>query len=420
MAPGRTQTAERYAAIRAATSALTEGLTAEDMAVQSMPDVSPTKWHLAHTTWFFETFVLAPFATDHRAFDPRFAYLFNSYYEAAGPRHARPARGLVTRPGVDEVRRYRTAVDNGVAALIEHADDNLWTTLAGRIELGLHHEQQHQELMLMDIKHVFSCNPYPPAYRESPQAAAPAAAEPLTWFRLDGGLQQIGHADDDGFAFDCETPRHKVWLEPFRLASRTVTESEYLAFMADGGYRRPELWLSDGWATVQAEGWQAPLYWQRRHNTWRILTLHGWRSPDATTPVCHVSYFEAAAYAAWAGARLPTEAEWEVAAAAVPVDGHFADSGNLHPGPSPAPNGHPAALFGDVWEWTASPFTPYPGFRAAEGALGEYNGKFMANQMVLRGGACVTPPGHLRASYRNFFYPAQRWPFTGIRMARDD
>ena len=419
MAPGRAETAGRYGAIRATTLALTGGLTAEDMAVQSMPDVSPTKWHLAHTTWFFETFVLAPFAADHRPFDSRFAYLFNSYYEAAGPRHARPARGLVTRPDVAEIRRYRTAVDDGIAALIERADDNLWSTLAARIELGLQHEQQHQELMLMDIKHVFSCNPYPPAYREPPPASAPAAAQPLAWFAYEGGLREIGHDPGDGFAFDCESPRHKVWLEPFRLASRTVTEGEYLAFMADGGYRRPEFWLSDGWATVQAEGWQAPLYWRRRDDGWQILTLHGRRAPDGATPVCHVSFFEAAAYAAWAGARLPTEAEWETAAASVPVAGHFADREPLHPSPSPPPDGHPAALFGDVWEWTASPFTPYPGFRAADGALGEYNGKFMASQMVLRGGACVTPPGHLRASYRNFFYPAQRWPFAGIRLARN-
>jgi ergothioneine biosynthesis protein EgtB len=413
------EAARRYGVVRAMTDALAAGLSAEDMAIQSMPDVSPTKWHLAHTSWFFETLVAAPYIEGHTPFDERFGFCFNSYYEALGARQPRPERGLLSRPSIDEVRRYRAHVDERVLRLIASGGGNRWPEIAARLELGLQHEQQHQELILMDIKHVFSCNPFPPAYRPRREKAK-ATAAPLAWFAYPGGLHEIGHRGD-GFAFDNEEPRHRVWLEPYRLASRPVTAGEYAEFIADGGYRRPEFWLSDGWATVRAQAWQAPLYWRVADGGWALFTLHGIEPLDPSVPVCHVSYYEAAAYAAWAGKRLPTEAEWEVAAAALNPSGHFlADADNeLHPRASAAADGAPAAMFGDVWEWTSSAYSPYPGFRAAPGAIGEYNGKFMVGQMVLRGGACVTPAGHLRASYRNFFPPAARWVFAGIRLAED-
>ena len=416
---------DRYSDIRATTVALAAPLDPEDMVLQSMPDVSPTKWHLAHTTWFFEQFVLGAYQADHAAHDPQFGYLFNSYYEAVGPRHPRPQRGLLSRPNVSQVLAYRGGIDAAMTKLIDRADANVWSEVAERIELGLHHEQQHQELLLMDIKHVFSCHPFPPAY----VAALPPpvlTAEPLRWFDFSGGLYEIGATANGSFAFDCEGPRHKVWLDAFQLASRPVTAGEYLEFIADGGYRRSEFWLSEGWALAQAEGWTAPLYWRRQADLsadtpagWSQVTLHGMQPIDPALPVCHVSYFEAAAYAAWTGKRLPTEAEWEFAARDAPLDGHFIQPGRLHPEASPACESYPSALYGDVWEWTASPFTAYPGFRPATGAIGEYNGKFMINQMVLRGGACVTPAGHIRPTYRNFFPPAARWAFSGIRLAAD-
>lgn len=403
----------RYDAVRARTLNLTRGLTAEDQQVQSMADVSPTKWHLAHTTWFFEIFVVRAADPAAEPVDAAYDRLFNSYYEAIGERVARPDRGLITRPTLDQVRDYRARIDAAVGRLFEAGvfDD---AGLAAQMELGLNHEEQHQELMLMDIKHVLSVNPLRPAYARP----APAAVEPgrdAGWLRFEGGLVEIG-AEGEGFAFDNERPRMKVWLEPFRLSDRLVTASEWIAFIEDGGYRRPELWLSDGLAQCRAEDWRAPLYWSEGDDGWRVFTLTGERAVQPDEPVCHVSLYEADAYARWAGARLPTEAEWEAAARTGPVAAD--DAEGLHP----ARAGKSAGLrqmTGAAWQWTASAYAPYRGFRAEAGALGEYNGKFMINQAVLRGGACVTPPGHARVSYRNFYPPGARWPFTGVRLAAD-
>ncbi len=424
--------AERYAAVRAATDWLAEPLSPEDAAVQAMPDASPAKWHLAHTSWFFETFVLAPAVPGFRPFHPHFRVLFNSYYNSIGAMHPRAERGLVTRPGLAEVRAYRRHVDGEMARLLERG--GLSPELASLVEIGLQHEQQHQELILTDLKYLLSRNPLLPVYRERPsgEEPRPGAPAPLAWRRVAGGLREIGFAGS-GFAFDNEGPRHRVYLTPFELASRLVTAGEYAEFMADGGYRRPELWLSDGWAEIRARGLAAPLYWNdggdERDGRTAAFTLAGERPVDPAEPVCHVSYYEADAYARWAGARLPTEAEWEVAAAEIPVAGNFVESRRLHPAPAQIdrpggaerPAGGPALaqLYGDVWEWTASPYVAYPGYRPAEGALGEYNGKFMSNQMVLRGGSCATPASHVRPTYRNFFPPAARWQFSGIRLARD-
>ncbi|HVI76498.1 MAG TPA: ergothioneine biosynthesis protein EgtB [Anaeromyxobacteraceae bacterium] len=403
----------RYQAVRARTEALCEPLTPEDMVVQSMPDASPAKWHLAHTTWFFETFLLAPRERGFAPFHPGYGYLFNSYYDTVGPRHARPKRGLLTRPPLDEVRTYRREIDARVLALAEAGLDPDGEAV---LELGLHHEQQHQELLLTDVKHAFSENPLRPAYA-APLAAPGRPAPPLAWVEHEGGLLEIGHGGA-GFAFDNEGPRHRVWLEPFAIASRAVTCGEYLAFIEDGGYRRPELWLSDGFAAAVANGWGAPLYWQRAGgDRWTVFTLRGQRSLDPAEPVAHVSFYEADAYARWAGARLPSEAEWEVAAHGAVEDGAFADVGRYHP--AVAGERRPAQLLGDVWEWTRSAYEPYPGFCPAPGALGEYNGKFMVNQLVLRGGSCATPAGHVRTTYRNFFYPEARWQFSGLRLCRE-
>jgi ergothioneine biosynthesis protein EgtB len=413
---------DRFTTVRSDSEALAVNLTPEDQAIQSMPDASPTKWHLAHTTWFFETFILNRLDPDYRVFDPAFAYLFNSYYEAVGPRHPRPERGLLSRPTGDIIGAYRDHVGAAIGRFVERVREPVWHQAAPLLELGLHHEQQHQELILMDIKHVFSINPLLPAYQApQPQIAAPAA--PLDWVEAAGGLVEIGHRGP-GFAFDSETPRHKVWLEPFRIATRPVTCGEFLEFIEAGGYRRPEYWLSDGWATVREQGWEAPLYWLCDRSDWSLFTLSGLRRLNPAEPVCHVSFFEADAFAKWAGKRLPTEAEWEIAADGVPVSGNFADRRLFHPCAESAPAATdgtpiPRQMFGDVWEWTASPYIPYPRFRAAAGAVGEYNGKFMCNQMVLRGGAAVTPTGHVRASYRNFFPPSARWAFAGLRLAED-
>jgi ergothioneine biosynthesis protein EgtB len=413
---------DQFAAVRGDSEALAVNLTPEDQAIQSMPDASPTKWHLAHTTWFFETFILSRLDPGYRVFDPAFAYLFNSYYEAVGPRHPRPERGLLSRPTGDIIGAYRDHVGAAIGRFVERAPEPVWHQAAPLLELGLHHEQQHQELILMDIKHVFSINPLLPAYQApQPQIAAPVA--PLDWIEVAGGLVEIGHRGS-GFAFDNETPRHKVWLDPFRLATRPVTCGEFLEFVEAGGYRMPEFWLSDGWATVREEGWEAPFYWLRDGSGWSLFTLSGLRRLNPAEPVCHVSFFEADAFAKWAGKRLPTEAEWETAAEGVSVSGNFADRRLFHPGAegaAAAANDRliPHQMFGDVWEWTASPYIPYPRFRAAAGAVGEYNGKFMCNQMVLRGGAAVTPAGHVRASYRNFFPPSARWAFAGLRLAED-
>jgi formylglycine-generating enzyme required for sulfatase activity len=486
---------QRYRAVRACTLRLAEPLSAEDCAIQSMPDVSPTRWHLAHTTWFFETFVLARAPRGHRAFDPAFAYLFNSYYDAVGPQYPRARRGLLSRPSTAEVLAYRSAVDAQLPALLEQLDPRRERDqeLLRAVELGLHHEQQHQELILTDIKHVLSVNPLRPAYRPRgepgssdgptargeeaaagrapaadgapagaaatdgawaarPDGACPGAAPvqpPLSWHGVDAGLHRIGDAGA-AFAFDNERPRHRVFLEPFELASRLVTNGEYAQFIEDGGYQRPELWLADGWAKAQAEGWRAPLYWTdgeprgagqaapasrrqaadpaaRRRDAARAglpppryeFTLAGLLPLDPSAPVCHVSYYEADAYARWAGARLPTEQEWEVLAPRSAAPGAFVEDGCLHPRPAAAAAARELTqMLGDAWEWTSSAYSPYPGYRPPAGALGEYNGKFMCNQQVLRGGSCATSRGHIRITYRNFFYPDARWQLAGIRLAR--
>ncbi len=399
---------ERYRAVRRQTEALCAPLEEEDYGVQTMPEVSPPKWHLAHTTWFFETFLLEPFLPGYLPFHPAFGDLFNSYYEGVGTPFPRPRRGWLSRPTVEEVYRYRAHVDEAMVGLVEQGPPGL-------IELGLNHEQQHQELILTDILHNFAQNPLYPAYRALPWEGLPPPP-PLVWVERAGGMASIGHGGE-GFAFDNEGPRHRVLLEDHLLASRLITCGEYLAFMEDGGYRRPEFWLSDGWQSVREGGWEAPLYWERREGRWWHMTLGGLRPVDENAPVSHVSYYEADAYARWAGARLPTEAEWEAAAQALPVEGNFQEAGTLRPLP---PTGEGLTqLYGDLWEWTSSPYTPYPGYRPPEGAVGEYNGKFMCNQMVLRGGSFATPAAHIRPSYRNFFYPHDRWQFSGIRLARD-
>jgi len=420
---------DAYRVTRALSEALASPLSAEDQGVQSMPDASPAKWHLAHTTWFFETFLLAPFLPHWQPYDPRWGFLFNSYYEAVGARHPRPQRGLLTRPSVEEIARYRSAVDQAMADLLA-GPAGAKADVAALVRLGINHEQQHQELLLTDILHAFSCNPLLPAYRSMPLPAAPRQGtqrqEPAGWVSHPGGLREVGHAGR-GFAFDNESPRHTVFLRPFRLAGRPVSNGDWLAFIGEDGYRRPELWLSDGWAAVQAEGWRAPLYWEPDGaGGWRTMTLRGLQALDPEAPVCHVSFYEADAFARWAGKRLPTEGEWEVAAAGAPVAGNLVDPqapelSPLQPRPaSLAGAGElPRQLFGDVWEWTQSAYAPYPGFRPAAGAVGEYNGKFMCNQMVLRGGSCATPAGHVRATYRNFFYPHQRWQFSGLRLVED-
>jgi ergothioneine biosynthesis protein EgtB len=413
---GRVAVRHKFAAVRGESETLASRLTPEDQSIQSMPDVSPTKWHLAHTTWFFETFILVRFDPAYRVFDPAFHYLFNSYYEAEGPRHPRPQRGLLSRPSCADVAAYREHVEAAMTKLIDGAPEEMWAEVAPLIELGLHHEQQHQELILMDIKHVFSINPLLPAYQPPRRRSSGVATEP-EWVEFRGGLVKIGH-ESEGFAFDNETPRHRVWLEPFRLANRPVTCGEFAEFIAAGGYGEPEFWLSEGWATVQQQGWEAPAYWRATDGGWRIFTLSGEKRLDPAEPVVHVSFYEADAYAKWAGKRLPTEAEWEVAAEDVPLTGNLADSRRYHPA---ADAGGPGLrqMIGDVWEWTASPYSPYPRFRAVSGAIGEYNGKFMSNQMVLRGGAAVTPGGHIRSTYRNFFPPSARWAFSGLRLAED-
>ncbi len=410
----------RYRAIRARTEALAAPLTAEDQTVQSMSDASPTKWHRAHTSWFFEEFLLKPFARGYRAFDPAYGYLFNSYYEGAGARHPRPARGLLSRPGIGEIARYRAHIDEALESLIARSGDADWTEIAPLLELGLNHEEQHQELILMDIKHVFASSPLDPVYAK-PAPSMRRSAAPLEFREFDEGLREIGHRGA-GFAFDNEGPRHKVWLDAYRLGSRLATNGEYLAFIEDGGYRTPALWLSEGWSTVQQAGWEAPLYWRRDDGAWTIFTLAGRRPIDRDEPVCHVSYYEADAFARWSGKRLPSEAEWETAAAetGIAMTGNLMDRGRLHPEPAGATRaGTLDQMIGDAWEWTASAYAAYPGFRPLAGTIGEYNGKFMSNQMVLRGGAAVTPEGHVRLSYRNFFPPGSRWAFGGIRLAED-
>jgi ergothioneine biosynthesis protein EgtB len=406
-----------YLRVRAVTVAMTDGLSEEDCLIQSMPDASPIKWHLAHITWFFETFVLEASTPDYVPVDPAYRVLFNSYYVGIGERHPRAERGLISRPSFAEVLEYRRTIDDRVTALMRSR--RLTDAMLDTVELGLHHEQQHQELLLTDLKHHLWKNPTRPAYRSPP--ATPAARRPLPPMRFierPEGFAQIG-ADGDDFAFDNERPRHRVWLAPFAFATRPVACGEYLEFIEAGGYAQPEWWLSDGWDVATREGWQAPLYWQRdAAGTWHQFTLFGMRPVDPDEPVAHVSYYEADAYARWAGARLATETEWECVAADRGLDDAHVFDGT-HPHPRRAESDASMQLFGDVWEWTGSAYLPYPGFQPAPGAVGEYNGKFMINQMVLRGGSCATPVGHVRASYRNFFPPAARWQFSGIRLARD-
>ncbi len=409
------QLADRFDATRRLTEVLAAPLSAEDQTVQSMPDVSPTKWHRAHTSWFFETFLLVPSLPGYEVFHPDFGFLFNSYYEGVGARYPRADRGLVSRPGIVEVADYRRHVDAAMTDLLGRGPDPVTASL---VELGIQHEQQHQELLLMDIKHVLSRNPMLPAYGpRGPQP--PGRAEQPTWTTHPGGTVPVGHAGGE-FGFDNEFPRHLVHLEAFDLADRTATCGEWLAFMDDGGYRRPELWLADGWATVTAEGWDAPLYWSSREDGWHEFTLAGDSRVDPDRPVSHISYYEADAFARWAGGRLPTESEWEVAtlarSATFGTAGNLLDTAALHPAPVSGPTSAP---FGDVWQWTASAYSPYPGFAPAAGAVGEYNGKFMVNQYVLRGGSCVTPVDHVRATYRNFFPPSARWAVAGLRLARN-
>jgi len=404
--PERDYLTQSYKAVRDFSFFLSAPLETEDFVIQSMPDVSPTKWHLAHTSWFFETFLLIPKVSEYKPFHPSFKYLFNSYYNGVGEQYTRAARGLLTRPTLDDVRSYRKYVDEHMVRFLQKADD----VPAEVVEVGLNHEQQHQELILTDVKNLLSINPLRPAYSELP--SAPASVGSLEWRRFDEGVVWIGH-EGNGFSFDNELPRHRQFVESFEIASRLVTNGEYLAFIEDGGYRKPELWLSEGWAAVHANGWEAPLYWDGGDGEWNVMTLGGLRRVREDEPVCHVSLFEADAFARWAGARLPTEVEWETAAAGEPIAGNFVESGYLHPAPARS-----AQFFGDVWEWTGSAYLPYPGFEAAEGTLGEYNGKFMCNQFVLRGGSCATPASHIRASYRNFFPAGARWQFSGIRLAR--
>lgn len=394
----RSRWLEVYRGVRAETERRAAPLSAEDQVVQSMPDASPTKWHRAHTTWFFEQFLLVPHRPQYRVFDERFAYLFNSYYVAAGPRHERPKRGLITRPDAAEVAAYRAHVDAALESLLATASAAALARLAPIVEIGLNHEQQHQELILTDILHAFAQNPTAPAYDPAwrwPATVSGAQGAADEFVPVPAGIHRIGHAGEDGFCFDNEGPAHEVLLQPVRLGRALVTNREWFAFMADGGYTTPTLWLSDGWALVANESWQAPGYWRRVDGQWHAMTLGGLRAVEPEAPVCHVSYYEAEAFARWAGKHLPTEAEWEVAARAGLIDD----------------------AFGLVWQWTRSAYAPYPGYRAVEGALGEYNGKFMVNQMVLRGSSLATPDGHSRLTYRNFFYPPHRWQFTGLRLS---
>jgi formylglycine-generating enzyme required for sulfatase activity len=458
----KTELLQRYLSVRRFSEQLCQTLEPEDYVIQTMPEMSPTKWHLAHTSWFFETFVLKPHLRDYRPLHPQYAFLFNSYYNAAGKMHARPQRGLLSRPTVKDTYIYRQHVDAAMEDLLQTADDSVLAAVTPLIVLGLNHEQQHQELMVTDIKHVFWMNPLRPAFRpEVRSAPVPGAAasgpairsapvsgaaasdlarpeecsnpvagngvaapgtgplRSLDCVRFDAGLYSIGF-EGEGFSFDNETPRHQVFLTAFSLATQLVTNRQFLAFIDDGGYQRPELWLSLGWTAVNERGWTAPFYWEQRDGAWWMMTLAGMRPVRWDEPVCHLSYFEADAYARWAGARLPTEAEWEVAAGKAPFEGQFAESGRFHPAPAQGPASDSLnQMFGEVWQWTQSAYAPYPGYQSQPGALGEYNGKFMCNQYVLRGASCATPRSHVRRTYRNFFPPDARWQFMGLRLAKD-
>lgn len=412
---------ERYRRVRDFSARLCRTLQPEDYVVQSMPDVSPTKWHLAHTSWFFETFVVKVWVPRYRSEVPQYAYLFNSYYNAAGDMHRRDLRGLISRPTVAETYRFRDSIDQCVMQLLDEADEALLAEIEPILTLGLHHEQQHQELLLTDIKHVFAQNPLYPVFEEAvSDVESGGGVRPQHFVEFDEATVWIGH-DGSGFSYDNEGPRHRALVLPFSLSNRLITNGEYLAFMEAGGYTRSEHWLSLGWTTINEQRWRAPLYWIERDGAWWNFTLSGFRPVNEAEPVTHISYFEADAYANWAGARLPTEFEWERAASDLPITGNFVDDQRFHPAPGPATANSDELLqmFGDAWEWTRSAYLPYPGYRAGPGALGEYNGKFMCNQMVLRGGSCATSRSHIRPTYRNFFQPEKRWQFTGLRLARD-
>ena len=421
---------DRFHQTRRFTDALSAGLEPEDCVVQSMPDVSPTKWHLAHTTWFFETFILKKFVPGYRAEIPEYAYLFNSYYNAAGDMHRRDLRGLISRPTVSEAQRYRASIDSHIDDLLSNHDNSLLDEVEPILVLGIHHEQQHQELLITDIKHVFAQNPLYPVFRSGRDGALrrsdAAVRRPCQFIDFEQTTAEIGH-EGDGFSYDNEGPRHQALVPAFSLATQPVTNGEYIAFIEDNGYNRPEFWLSLGWMTVNEQRWNSPLYWTKRDGAWWNFTLSGLRPVDQSEPVTHISYFEADAYANWAGARLPTEFEWERAAFSCPIEGNFVETEIFHPVAAASDVSMDKTqkgqllhqMFGDVWEWTRSAYSPYPGYRAAPGALGEYNGKFMCNQYVLRGGSCATSRTHIRSTYRNFFPPEKRWQFTGIRLARD-
>jgi len=413
---------DRLRASRRLSLDLAAPLSDEDQTVQPMDDASPTKWHLAHTTWFYESFILKPSLPGYREFSPDFDYCFNSYYESKGRRQPRGLRGLLTRPSAEAVRQYRAHIDTALERLFtEDLVGDAPDGLAALIELGINHEQQHQELLLTDILSLFAAQPLRPAYRTpAPKPEAVGSGGEATFVAFPGGIRAIGH-DGEGFSYDNEGPRHEVLLYPYRLADRCVTNGEWLSFMEAGGYRDPLLWLADGWATVNAQGWEAPGYWEQRDGVWHQMTLEGLLPIDPRTPVTHVSYYEASAFATWAGKRLPTEFEWEAASEGYALRGNDLGSGALRPRPASRSAGGPLQqMFGDVWEWTSSAYLPYPGYRPAPGAVGEYNGKFMVSQNVLRGGSCATAPGHIRATYRNFFFPSQRWQFSGVRLAEDD
>ena len=410
----------KYKTVRNFTEKLCVNLAIEDYVIQSMPDVSPTKWHLAHTTWFFETFILRDAVEDYRPFASIYSYLFNSYYVQAGERFARSRRGLLSRPTVEETFKYRNHVDDSMLNFLENYTDKILMKFSFLCELGLNHEQQHQELMVADIKHIFSINPLHPKYVANESPFNEEVAPQPDWVQVYGGIYEIGN-DGNSFTFDNETPRHKTYLEPFQISSELVSNYEYLNFMESGGYERPELWLSDGWTIVENEKWCAPLYWQKIDGEWWNYNLSGFQKINLNEPVCHVSFYEADAFAKWKQARLPSEAEWEIASAEIDINGNFAESEIFHPVPSSSTNHNSKIhqMFGDVWEWTNSSYSPYPGYKTLPGALGEYNSKFMSNQMVLRGGSCATPLTHIRKTYRNFFPPATKWQFMGIRIAKD-
>ncbi len=410
---------DNFTAVRNFSETLCKSLVTEDYVIQSMPDVSPTKWHLAHTNWFFETFILFKYLKDYKPINPKYSYLFNSYYIQAGERFIRGQRGLLSRPTVNEVYQYRKYVNNHIEKFLNNCDEKTFNELSSLIEIGINHEQQHQELLLTDIKHVFSINPLSPVYADIHSSIVKSIPK-IDWVEFEEGIYEVGHSGN-GFTYDNESPRHKQYLNQFCIASRLVTNREYIEFIEDGGYKKAEIWLSAGWATVEKEQWDSPMYWIKQDGEWWHFTLTGKHKVDSNEPVCHVSHYEADAFARWAGTRLPTEAEWEVASAGLPLEGNFVDNGNFHTVAIPEnSNGIKLKqMFGDVWEWTSSAYLPYPGYKTLPGALGEYNGKFMSNQMVLRGGSCATSKSHIRKTYRNFFPPHSRWQFMGIRLAKD-